>query len=68
MLIFEKATHKTIQALVPAAPVLHSSSANNTSAISTNAVSTGAIRYNVLFYGQGESVGEHLKQRLSGGK
>ena len=43
VLIFEKATRKTMQALVPAALVLHSSSANNTSAISNSAVSTSAI-------------------------
>ena len=43
VLIFEKATFKTMQALVPAAPVLHSSSANNASAISNSAVNISAI-------------------------
>ena len=33
----------TMQALVPAAPVLHSSSANNASAISNSAVNISAI-------------------------
>ena len=35
VLIFEKATSKIIQALVPAAPVLHNSSANNASVLAT---------------------------------
>ena len=43
VLIFEKATCKIMQALVPAAPVLHSSNSNNASAISNSAVSTSAI-------------------------
>ena len=43
VLIFEKATYKIMQALVPAAPVLHSSSANNASAISNSAVNISAI-------------------------
>ena len=46
VLIFEKATCKTMQALVPAAPVLHSSSANNDSAISNSAVNISAISTN----------------------
>ena len=47
MLIFEKATCKTMQALVPAAPVLHSSSANNASAIS-NVLSISVLSEPVL--------------------
>ena len=43
VLIFEKATCKIMQALVPAAPVLHTSSANNASAISNSAVNISAI-------------------------
>ena len=46
VLIFEKATFKTMQALVPAAPVLHS--AYNDSTISNSAVSTGAISASAL--------------------
>ena len=47
VLIFEKATCKTMQALVPAAPVLHSSSANNASAIS-NVLSISVLSEPVL--------------------
>ena len=43
VLVFEKATCKTMQTLVPAAPVLHSSSANNASTISNSAVNISAI-------------------------
>ena len=43
VLIFEKATCKTMQALVPAAPVLHSSSANNASAISIWSIWSAAM-------------------------
>ena len=43
VLFFLKATFKTMLALVPAAPVLHSSSANKASAISNSAVSISAI-------------------------
>ena len=43
VLIFKKAMRKTMQTPMPAAPVLHCSSAYNASAISNSVVSTGAI-------------------------
>ena len=50
MLFFQKATSKTMQAQVPPAPVLHSSSANNASAISNSELSISVISASATQY------------------